>query len=603
MSIEFHFDLPPYDALSEAERSKFASALDIGFYAAGARPLKVGDRPDHLFIVMKGVVHERADDELFNVLTTTDTFDSTALLEGLTQHEFRVEEDLVAWLAPRQVFLDLVDANPRFGAFFTGSLAEKLRSRVERESQVALSSFLTSRVGDAAIAPPVFHDAQRSLHDAAQLLRHARAHTLLIRDGARVGIASRTELGDAVLLHGMLPDDPVGPIAHWEPVTVAADDLLSDAMFLMTKHAIRRLVVTRDGDIVGVLELAALLGHIVNQSHMVSTQIRRATTLDELRPVCAAIDRLVRTLFANGTKTRTIAALVTELNQSLFRQLFRLLAPDDLATGACLVVMGSEGRGEQTLRTDQDNALLLPDGTDVFAARRIAERFSEALSSFGFPPCPGGMMVSNPAWTRTVSDFRDQIHRWVSLTSQDAFLPLAALVDAAPASGDDTLLVGLKEYLIDRVRGDASFLARFARATLTFDTPRGLLPAALRGLTEWTDGLDLKKAGLFPVVHGARSLALDKGIMATSTEGRISCLADDGLLGASFAADLCEAFHFLLHLRLKTGLAAAPGTGLPGDVVHWSALPRGEEQLLKHSLRVVIDFKQLVSHHFRLALL
>lgn len=477
------------------------------------------------------------------------------------------------------------------------------RAHDTSEATRQMTGFLVARVEDAAPAAPVFVAADTSLRDCAQLMRARLAHTLLVRDGSRVGVLSRTDLSDAVLLKGMPPDAPVGPIARYSLITVDRKDLLSSAMFLMTKHRIRRIVVTDRGEIAGVLELPSLLGYLSNDSHFVAVQVQRAASFAELRPAAEAIARLVRTLFADGMKLSVLCPLITELNRSLLARAFRLVAPPDLVAASCLVVMGSEGRGEQTLRTDQDNALILRDGADIEGARRAAEAFSSGLAELGFPPCPGGMMASNPAWTRTVSDFRDQIHRWVSMPGEDGYLPLAAFTDAAAVCGDAGLLMGLKSYLGQRVRGDDAFLARFARPTLAFDTPRFLLPKALLALAGRGAALDIKKAGIFPVVHGARSIALKHRIETTSTDARVAALAEKGILDPRFATDLREAFQYLLSLRLKTELGRGDAPPAAPPRIDLAALSRTDSHLLRDALSVVSRFKEIVASHFKLALL
>jgi CBS domain-containing protein len=598
----FDFTSAPYDALTPAERQKIVRALDIAYYPAGVRLLQRGDRPEHLFIVIKGIVDEHAGEELVDVHVGRDAFDAQALIVGEAANTLTVREELVCYLLPRRVFLDLVAGNAAFGAFHTDSVADRLRARAAREESRQLAGFLVARVKDAAISDPVFVEPRTPLNECARLMRAKRAHTLLVADGARTGLLSRTDLSDAVLLHGCGVDAPVGQIARYELVTIALDAPLAEALFLMTKHRIRRIVVTHIGAIAGVLELPALLGYLSDNSHFVSVQIMRAETIDELKRAAAAIERFVGTMFAAGTRLSRLAPIVAELDRSLLARLFAVAMPTWLGSDACLVVMGSEGRGEQTLRTDQDNALVLRDGVPVERARRAAEEFSARLAELGFPPCPGDMMLSNPAWTRTISDFRDQVHRWVALSGEDSFLPLAALADAMPVAGDAALGEELRTFILDRVRGDDAFLAKFARATLSFETPRLILPEPLLALTEWRDGIDLKKAGIFPIVHGARSMALKHGIRATPTLERLATLVDRGVLDARFVADLSEAFEFLLHLRLKTELERRGAARAAGGRVDLGRLQRRDARLLKDAFQVVIRFKEQVSHHFRLRL-
>jgi CBS domain-containing protein len=159
------------------------------------------------------------------------------------------------------------------------------------------------------------------------------------------------------------------------------------------------------------------------------------------------------------------------------------------------------------------------------------------------------------------------------------------------------LLDKAKMALIDLVRGEQVFLAHFARAIDVFDTPislfNNLITAEGAG-----DALDLKKGGIFPIVHGVRSLAIEHGVVETSTDDRIARLSDLGVLKAEFTRDLSQAFRFLQMLRLDGQLAALAGAS--GTLVRPAQLSSMERQLLRDALHVVKEFRDIVRHHFRL---
>jgi CBS domain-containing protein len=151
--------------------------------------------------------------------------------------------------------------------------------------------------------------------------------------------------------------------------------------------------------------------------------------------------------------------------------------------------------------------------------------------------------------------------------------------------------------LIELVQGEQAFLAHFARAVDAFDTPIGLFNNLIT--SEGTgDALDLKKGGIFPIVHGVRSLAIERGVLETSTDRRIIRLRDLGVLKAEFARDLSQAFRFLLMLRLDGQLAASAGTS--GTLVRPAQLSSMERHLLRDALQVVKQFREIVRHHFKL---
>jgi CBS domain-containing protein len=174
---------------------------------------------------------------------------------------------------------------------------------------------------------------------------------------------------------------------------------------------------------------------------------------------------------------------------------------------------------------------------------------------------------------------------------------VAIIYDARAVAGDAGLLDNAKAALLDMICGEQAFLAHFARAVDAFGTPIGLFNNLIT--SEGTgDALDLKKGGIFPIVHGVRSLAIEQGLLETSTDRRITRLRDLGVLQAEFARDLSQAFLFLLMLRLDAQLAASAGAS--GTLVRPAQLSSMERQLLRDALHVVKQFREIVRHHFRL---
>jgi CBS domain-containing protein len=294
-----------------------------------------------------------------------------------------------------------------------------------------------------------------------------------------------------------------------------------------------------------------------------------------------------------------IAEIVSDLNRRLLSRLFEMVAPAEMHTSSCLIVMGSEGRGEQTMRTDQDNGLILSGPVGGETLESFRKEFSGALESFGFPPCPGNIMVSSPAWSRPLTDYLADFRRWIALPDEAAHMNVAIIYDAQAIAGNEALLDRAKAKLVDMIRGEQAFLAHFARAIDAFETPIGLFNNLITSEGSG-DALDLKKGGIFPIVHGVRSLALEQGLHETSTDKRISRLCDLGVLRDQFARDLKQAFRFMLMLRLDGQLAAF--TGASGTLVRPGHLSSMERHLLRDALQVVKQFREIVRHRFKLGM-
>jgi len=342
------------------------------------------------------------------------------------------------------------------------------------------------------------------------------------------------------------------------------------------------------------------LSFMSSQSHIVAVQIVRASTIEDLRSASAQLTNLVQVLHGHGTKIPYITQLVAELSRRIAAKLYGMVAPPELVANSCLIAMGSEGRADQVLRTDQDNGLILRDGFECEELDRIAQGFTDGLIAIGYPPCPGDVMVSNPVWRRPLASWREQIRAWIATPDEQALMNVAIFYDAAPVAGDPGLLEAAKARLFELAGGDKAFCARFAKAIESFDVPLGIFSSIIVERGEHKDQLDLKKGGVFPIVHGVRALALEGKLTETNTNERIGRLKELGLFDQEFATNLAEAHNFLLGLRLQARLAKLRLEQPLDNFIRPLDLNKFERDLLKDALVIVNQFRDLVRYHFNL---
>jgi CBS domain-containing protein len=502
-------------------------------------------------VVIKGTVEERDGSDLLALLGPKDSFDSRALVHGKSGHAFLAREETLCYIAPKGVTLDLIQNNPRFASFFYREISHKLDELARDEEERRYGSLMRARVVRAVPASPAFIDASDTIEAAGHLMREIDSNALFVRDGERIGIITGMNLSKAVVLRRRAIETPVREFAHFDVVTLRPDDFVSSALVLMTKHNKRRVAVHDGERYVGILEDIDLLGFLAGSAQVVAGRIDRASSEDDLVTAAREITAQVRTLRRQGVRVEVIGEVVSDLNRRLLSRLFEMVAPAEIRTSGCLVVMGSEGRGEQTVRTDQDNGLILAGPVDKATLDAFRVDFSAALAGFGFPPCPGNVMVRNSFWSKPLSDYLADFRRWVALPDETAHMNVAIFYDARAVAGDARLLTTAKAALIDLIRGEQAYLAHF-RACCG-------LPSRYRSgcLTTWSrpkgkgDALDLKKGGIFPIVHGIRSLAIEHGLLETATDKRIARLRDIGVLHADFARELSQTFQFLLTAQAR----------------------------------------------------
>ncbi|MBR1128957.1 putative nucleotidyltransferase substrate binding domain-containing protein [Bradyrhizobium iriomotense] len=599
MPKAFDISNPPFDRLTPNEAETLRAALDIAYFSPGEAITRRDAPAEALYVVIKGIVEERSEVDLLALLGPKDTFDSRALVHDHNGHQFFARDETLCYVIPRKVALDLIKANPRFAAFFYREISQKLDELANDEEARRYGSLMHAKVGELFLHPPVFLAASDTIETAGHLMREINSNALFVRDGERIGIVTGMNLSKAVVLRRQSIQTPVGTLANYDIVSLRRDDFVSSALLLMTKHNKRRLVVRDDEEFVGILEEIDLLGFLAGSAQVTAGRIDRASSRQDLATAAREIETQTRVLRRQGVKVEVIAEIVSDLNRRLLSRLFDMVAPAKLRAGSCLIVMGSEGRGEQTVRTDQDNGLILAGPVQGEILEAFRHEFFAALESFGFPPCPGEIMVRNPAWSRPLSEYLADLRRWIVLPNQAGHMNVAIIYDAQAIAGDQQLLDDAKTALIDMTRGEQTFMAHFARAVDAFETPIGLFNNLIT--SEGTgDALDLKKGGIFPIVHGVRSLALEQGLRETSTDKRISRLCELGVLQTDFGRDLKQAFRFLLMLRLDGQLAASAGAS--GTLVRPAHLSSMERHLLRDALQVVKKFREIVGHHFKLGM-
>ena len=355
-----------------------------------------------------------------------------------------------------------------------------------------------------------------------------------------------------------------------------------------------------EGDVVpGLLGPLDLVSFMAHDPHLVALQIDAAGSVAELQAAVTRIDALVTALAVDGLRVERIAHLAGALNPRLFARLWGLVAPADLVAHSCLLVMGSEGRSEQLIKTDQDNALLLRDGFEQHPqGAQSAGRFNAALAGFGWPPCPGHIMLTNPLWRVGETQFRDTLRKWVYGSDAQGPMHLAIFFDAVAVAGDARLLDAAREHLDRILAGSDAFLARFAAAADQFDEPQRWWTRLSAHSVE--PPLDLKKLGTFPIVHGVRALSLMHHVRERGTAERLRRLVEARHLDANLGRDLQDALHCLMGLKLRHQLRQRAAGQAPDNLVQTSALGTMERDQLKSALAIVKRFRALLRGRLRL---
>lgn len=602
MPNAFNFAVSPFDCLTPEEQALVRNGVDIAYFPEGAVVLDRGMAPTHLFVVIKGHVEQTEGEQLLASYGPEDCFDGRALVAGRASSRFVVVEELVAYQLAHETVNELIARNTAFGALLFADLGHKLGTLAQRADQHERQSLTLMRVEQAFVRPAHVVDAATDIVSVTRLFQEQRTTSVLVSGLPQgIGIFSNTTLQRAILDGRPLAQLAVGEFASSPVISVRASDQLGDAMALLLRARVHRLAVLDEaGQVCGMLEALDLFSFLANHSHLILVQIEQAGDLQALEQPAAQITQLLSALHRGGTRIALMAQLVQQLNARLFERAWQMLAPADLVANSCLFVMGSEGRGEQLLKTDQDNGLLLRDGyTPPADLDAICHAFSVVLQRFGYPECPGHIMLNNPEWRGSVSDFGQRAREWLLMPSADSLMRLAIFLDAHAVAGDAALLAGVRQQLQSLATDNDALIARFASVIDSFGESGGWWNRLL-GRSDAFSSVHLKKAGIFPLVHGVRSLALARHVDTTSTVDRIEALVADGTLDASLGREMRESLHLLMGLRLQAGLSEIERHRPVTGEVDPSTLSSLERDLLKDALAVVRRFRTLLQQRLRL---
>ncbi|WP_428025731.1 DUF294 nucleotidyltransferase-like domain-containing protein [Arcobacter sp.] len=593
----FLSNIHPFEVLTEEQMNLCINSMDIAYYPKDTTILSPEKNSTHYFIIIKGTIHEvTPEGEMVMDFHQEDSFDANSLIYGECKHNFIVKEDLICYELEKKAFLTLIEQNSEFKEFFLNNLVSKLQNLKEKKYTSELSSFMIARVDDTVIHDPCIVKSGTKLIDAIEKSIEFKTSTIIVEYEKGYGIITDSLLKMKVLLEGRDLSIPVEDIAIFPLLTVNKEDYLFDAFSLLIKKNIKRVgVVDNSGNMLGILEQIDVLSHFANHTYVVDSKIKKAATIEDLKQASVELINTITTLNAKGVKVNHISNLIGQLNTKVYRKLYSLVMPKELMNNACFVVMGSEGRNEQIIKTDQDNALIIRDGVDVEQYRPYMEEITKILIDFGYPPCEGNIMVSNPFWCKSFQAYKDETKKWIEAPDMQNYMDLAIFFDSFAVAGDKELLIKLKDDLFNKLHDKDVFMAYFAKATLAFDTP-----SIVANFMTKTHYIDIKKAGIFPVVQGIRSLALRERIRETTTEKRIKILEQRKVLPTNLANELLEAFDILCTLRLKAQLTKLHENKKINNEIDTHSLGKIERDLLKDSFKIVTDFKKFISYTFKI---
>jgi CBS domain-containing protein len=589
---------PPFDRMEEASLDFFTSHARELYLAPDEVLLEPASGPvQDLFYIRQGAITSsgpaHAPGDAFEY-EAGDLFPAGAALAArAVTRTYRATQDTFVLALPVPALRELAASSSPFSEFLNRRLDKylELSGRAQQEanwSRTLAEQTLETQLGEILQKPAVTCPPDTPLRQALQQMHSQRIGSVLVTeaDGTPAGILTRYDVLDRVALPAIALDTPVSAVMTSPVHTLTVEHTAQDAALLMSRHAIRHLPILRDGRVVGVVSERDLFALQRVSLKGVSTALRSAVDVASLKSGAAQIAQFARSMLGQGVSARHATALISHLNDVLTVRLIELEARRfgiDMRR-LCWLALGSEGRAEQTIATDQDNALILPDDEPPERREAIlefAKAVNVALDACGYPLCKGGIMAGQPALCRTLAGWREAFAGWIDHGAPEDLLDASIFFDFRPIAGNESLALSLREEITQTARRNPRFLKQMAINALGREVPldwRGAIAASEEGSVD----LKLQGAAIFTDVARIYSLAL--GIAATGTRQRLQAMGASLGVPAAESGSWTGGFEFIQSLRLRVQLDA-PGGDSPNRI-RVASLSDLDRRVLKESFRV-----------------
>jgi CBS domain-containing protein len=336
-------------------------------------------------------------------------------------------------------------------------------------------------------------------------------------------------------------------------------------------------------------------------------EIVTARSIEALGSISARMLDTADFAIRSGVGTKTVVQLISRFNDAITLRLISLLESTEgihLPEGATYLALGSEGRGEQTLRTDQDSAIIYSDDfppEKLHIVKRFAVRLVNALEEIGVPRCPGNIMADNPQWRHSLTEWKRLLNQWITAPTPEHMLNFGIFQDLRPLHGNPSLGSELRDHIRTTVHNTACFFPNMAYHAARFPPPLtlfGRIRVERRG--DNRGKIDIKKAGIFAITVGVSLLALENGFIGGTTWDKLELLGRGNIVRAGDLKTIEEAFTYLVQLRLQWQLREQSANRKPTNHVDPRVMTDRERDQFRHALKGVITFLHFFRTHYKL---
>lgn len=616
---------PGFDRLPPEVRQGLLGEVSVRYFRPEEVILEQGSTAhEHLYIIESGSVRltNRETGRLVDEYGEGDLFGNYGLINGgRLPFEARALEPTVCVLLGARVFRELYETHEDFAAFFNKELGGYERDGSGPDASSSRLLFGTT-LGELVGRDPVVCPPHATAREVARTMREENADSVVVSEDDQVlGILSDIDLRNKIVADGGSFDTPVEELMHRNALRLDASEPVFQALMDMMQHQTYHVVVSeKDGRqtrLLGVISDKDISRAQGNSPAFITERVEQTTSLEDLYGFRGEVNKLLIRLERQGVKPKDLVTINTELNDHLMTRLIQLVEKELREEQPELQVdlpwawlsLGSEGRGEMSLLTDQDNALVYADPADEAEAARAEEWFSalawranEVLAHAGFALCEGDIMARNPKLRQPLRGWKSTFRDLITTPDADVLVWASVFFDLRGLYGDMSLVEELKESILESVEGGRRFLPFMVQNALGSRPPLSFFRRfVLERSGEYRHTFNVKRRGLRPLIDAARVLAIQIGYLnSANTEDRLHRIAREIPTFKSTAEDALDAYNYLTELRFMHHLRAIERGEKLNNQINPSDLNNAQQNMLKVVFSTVQEVQEALAQRFGL---
>ena len=616
-ALHFISRLVPFSFLPPEVLDKIAAGSSVINYPAGTKLFVQGrSQIEYLYILYRGAAERYFEEEgkktLRGIMAEGDMYGGISMLlnDGISIRSLSLTEDASFYVLPKELFLGICDKHDAVSDFFTDIFGKRMLDRSYAE--IISRNFVESEESPQVFNLPVSSAYSPELIDceenmpiqaAAAVMSEQNTSSIFIRnvDGDYIGVVTDNDLRKKVIATGYDILKPVAGIMSVPLSTISINALLFEALMEMMKKNIKHLAVTDINDrVVGVITNRDLLKAQGQSPFFIIREIAQAKFVNQLVQIRRQVPRLVQVLINTGAKPRNVTRFLTTVSDAILEKLigFALEELGPPPVNFVFMILGSEGRQEQTLKTDQDNAIVFNDVDDkqlpgvMKYFLTFGNRVCTWLDEVGYDFCKGGIMAKNEKWCQPLSQWKKYFSKWIHTAEPEALLQASIFFDFRSGYGDEELIEALRAHLFKALVGWPGFFRHMAENALYFTPPIGFFRNfVVESKGEHRDAFDIK-AAMQPIVDYGRIYALKNRIDVTNTIQRLNQLLEQELISEQEFNELETAYSYLMQQRfVRQVTALLEEDGKPDNYINPKKLSRIEQTTLKEIFKRVEKFQ------------